>query len=265
MNSEEWSVTSLASRLRSGERTVGLIAKMIAPAPVELAGYLGFDFVIIDTEHGTGGSDLNHHIRAADSAGVPALVRVSELDRAEIAWSLDGGAAGIAIPQVSTADTAREAVRLSHYPPQGVRGLATSTRAGHQGTVLGTTHLEAAASNTVVVVQIESAIGAANALDIMSVDDVTAVWIGLNDLTLEMGHFGHPDHPDVERAVNQIIEASQRSRKPLLAIADSEEEGRYWSGRGVHSLLINFTTIAARSLGALLKAHQSTQSKRTSL
>lgn len=259
MNSIEQPTADLASRLRSNRPTIGIVVKMVAPTTIELAGHLGYDFVIIDTEHGTGGADLSNHIRAADSARIPTLVRVSELGRAEIAWALDAGAAGVIVPQVSTMEAARDAARLSRYPPDGTRGFATSTRAGQQGTVSGKRHLEAALSDTILVVQIESAAGAADAFEILSVDGVSAAWIGLNDLTLEMGHFGDPDHPDVQGALDQIIDASQRTGKPLLIAADTEEEGQEWSHRGIQSLLINFTTIVARSLGDVLNAHRSTQ------
>lgn len=123
----------LASLLTQKRPLVGVIMKMNSPANIELTGHLGFDLVIVDTEHGIGGgADLDHHLRAADAAAVPAIVRVSTLNRSEIQHALDGGAAGVVVPQVESIDAAAQAVRLSHYPPFGDRGLATSTRAGHR-------------------------------------------------------------------------------------------------------------------------------------
>lgn len=253
---------SLSQMLGSGHPLVGLIVKMVAPAPLELAGHLGFDFALIDTEHGVGGSELDNHIRAADSAALPVLVRVGDLNRSEIARALDAGAAGVAVPQVSTREEAVQAVRLAHYPPLGSRGLAVSTRAGRQGIVPGATHLERARAGTVVVVQIESAVGASNARKIMEVPGISAVWIGLTDLTLEMGHLGDPGHPEVQDALRSILDAARRTNTPLLIIADSEEEGRPWIERGIQGLLVNFTTIIARSLRLMLEAHHSAQFER---
>jgi 4-hydroxy-2-oxoheptanedioate aldolase len=254
----------LANRLASGEGMVGLIMKMPSPASTELAGHLGFDFVIIDTEHGiAGGAELDHHIRAADSAGVPVVVRVGTLDRPEIARALDAGATGIVIPQVDTAEAAREAVRLAHYPPFGARGLATSTRAGGQGTVPGRQHLAAARENTAVIVQIESRKGVENVQDILAVEGVSAAWIGLSDLSLELGHFGDLNHPEMINAVDQVVAAAAVAGVPLLVIADNEADGALWLGKGAQVLLINLLTVVARGLSDLKTSHHLAQNERT--
>src|SRR5262245_35125759 len=104
---------------------------MPAPATLELAGHTGFDFALIDTEHGIAdGQQLEHHLRAADSAGLDCVVRVGANDSTEILRALDAGARGVVVPHVTTAAEAAAAVRAAHYPPIGKRGLALSTRAG---------------------------------------------------------------------------------------------------------------------------------------
>jgi 4-hydroxy-2-oxoheptanedioate aldolase len=249
----------LASLLTQKHPLVGVIMKMNSPANIELSGHLGFDLVIIDTEHGIGGgADLDHHLRAADAAAVPAIVRVSTLNRTEIQHALDGGAAGVVVPQVESVQTATQAVRLSHYPPFGDRGLATSTRAGHQGTVVTATHLRAARENTVVVVQIESRAGVANADTILSVDGVSAVWIGLSDLSLDLSHWGEYDHPVVAEAIDAILQAADRAGVPLMVIADKEPDGQRWSERGAQVLLINLLSALTRGLRELHDSHRRT-------
>jgi 4-hydroxy-2-oxoheptanedioate aldolase len=254
---------SLAQRLSSDDRLVGVILKMSSPVSVELAGHLGFDLVVIDTEHGlTGGAELDNHRRAADAAAVPAVVRIGSLDRAEIARALDAGAAGVVIPQVESAAAARAAVRLAHYPPTGARGLATSTRAGRQGTVPTAEHLAAAAADTVVIVQIESAAGVAAAADIVAVEGVSGVWIGLSDLSLDLGHVGEYDHPVVADAIQRVLDATREAGLPLLVIADTDAEGAAWSARGARVLLINLLTVLARGLSSLQSAHRGARSER---
>lgn len=251
--------TPLASLLRRRRPLVGVIMKMNSPASIELTGYLGFDLVVIDTEHGVGGgSDLDHHLRAADAAAVPAIVRVSTLNRSEIQYALDGGAAGVVVPQVDSADAARQAVRLAHYPPFGDRGLATSTRAGHHGTVVTATHLEAARHGTVIVVQIESGVGVANADAILGVDGISAVWIGLSDLSLDLGHWGDYDHPAVADAITTVVKAADRASVPLMVIADQESDGQRWTERGAKVLLINLLTVLTRGLRDLQDSHRRT-------
>lgn len=248
--------TTLAARLREGERLVGLIIKMPAPAHVELAGHLSFDLVIVDTEHGiSGAGDLDHHLRAADAAGIPVLVRLPALDRGAMQYALDGGAAGVIVPGVDSAETAREAVRLAHYPPFGTRGLATSTRAGHQTTVSTATHLDNARTNTIVIVQLESKKAAENAKEILAVEGVSAVWIGLSDLSVELGKFGQFDDPEVAAAVTNIVEATRDAKLPLFVIADNEADAQQWQESGAQVLLINLLTIVARALRNLRTSH----------
>ncbi len=256
--------TTLAAKLRSKDALVGLITKMPAPSNVELGGHLGFDFVIIDTEHGiAGGLELDHHLRAAEAAGVPVLVRIGTLDRPEIARALDGGAAGIVVPQVASEQEAREAVRLTHYPPGGTRGLATSTRAGHYGTVSTAEHLQNALKDTVVVVQVESRGGVENVEAILAVEGVSAVWIGLSDLSLELGHFGDFAHPEVKAAVDTVMVAAEAADVPLLVIADNDTDGAGWQARGAQGLLINLLTVLVRGLTQLKDHHTTVQQKGT--
>jgi 4-hydroxy-2-oxoheptanedioate aldolase len=248
--------TSLAARLRDGNRLVGLITKMPAPAHVELAGHLNFDLVIVDTEHGiAGASELDHHLRAADATGIPALVRLPALDRGAAQHALDGGAAGVIIPGVDSVETAQEAVRLAHYPPFGTRGLATSTRAGHQTTLTTATHLDNARTNTMVVLQLESKRAAENARKILAVEGVSAVWIGLSDLSVELGKFGQFDDPEVAAAIASIVDATRDAELPLFVIADNETDAQQWGSDGAQVLLINLLTIAARGLGNLRTSH----------
>lgn len=247
----------LAARLEQAPGMVGVILKMSAPATVELVGHLGFDLVIIDTEHGHGsGAELEHHIRAADSASLPALVRVSGLHRTEVARALDAGAAGVIIPQVDSRAMAEEAVRLAHYPPLGRRGMATSTRAGEQGTVPGLRHIADAHRRTVVVAQIESELGVQRSEEILAVDGLSAVWLGLTDLTLDMGHLGDLDEPRVAAAIRSVTQTVKAADLPLMIIADSAADGGAWAARGANVLLVNLLTTLARGLEDLKAAHR---------
>lgn len=250
----------LASLLAHKKPLVGVITKMNSPAYIELSGHLGFDLVIIDTEHGIGGgADLDHHLRAADAAAVPAIVRVSTLNRTEIQHALDGGAAGVVVPQVESVETATQAVRLSQYPPFGDRGLATSTRAGRQGTAVTAEHLSDSRKNTVVVVQIESRAGVAKAEDILSVEGISAVWIGLSDLSLDLGQWGQYEHPVVAEAIETVLRAAKKTGVPLMVIADQEADGQRWSGRGAQVLLVNLLSALTRGLRTLQDSHRTTE------
>jgi len=232
-------VSALAEHMRDGEPVQGLIVKMPAPSIVEMAAYAGFDFVLIDAEHGVGdGEALENHVRAADAAGVPCIVRVGDLSAIEILRALDAGATGIVVPHVGDAASAAEAVRYAHYPPLGTRGLAVSTRAGRQGARALRDHLARAERDTLVLVQVEDA-GAVGRIDeIVAVPRLDAVFLGPTDLSLSLGHPGELDHPAVATAIDRVTDAVVGHGGPALCVLARDEQDRAaWLARGARVIL----------------------------
>lgn len=244
----------LATRIARGDTVYGVIVKMPSPAMVEMAGHLGFDLVVIDTEHGTAdNTELETHLRAADSAGIPVLVRTGANDPLSTLRALDAGATGVIVPHVASADEAQQAVRHAHYPPIGSRGLAVSTRAGRHGTVPLHQHLADATTNTIVVAQIEDKDAATRAAQIADVPGLNAVWIGPSDLSLSMGLPGRMDHPEVVAAVDQIAaDVIASTDCALCVLVDTPEEAASWRERGARIVLFNSTTMLANSMREIL-------------
>jgi 4-hydroxy-2-oxoheptanedioate aldolase len=247
--------SSLAARLRGEEPLRLLFVKMPCPAEVELAAAAGFDAIIIDTEHGSS-DGLEHHLRAADASGLPALVRVPTVDLAPILRALDAGASGIVVPHVSDANLAQAAVAAAHYPPRGHRGLALTTRAGRYGTATVAEHLARAGAETLVVVQIEDADALECATEILGVDGVDAVLIGATDLSVSLGHPGAPSHPKVAAAISDIEAAARIQHVPVASVVASPTEAQAAFDRGnqlavfVSALLIRDAFRAAAGRGA---------------
>lgn len=232
----------LAEALASGAELVGVVTKLVAPALVEMCGHAGVDLVVLDTEHGPADTaELEHHLRAADSAGVPALVRVGSGDHREIQHALDAGAAGVVVPHVSDAAAAQRAVAAAHYPPLGRRGLALTTRAGHQSTIATVEALQARARDTVVVVQIEDPAGVDAAASIAATDRVSAIWVGTNDLALELGVPGQLTHPAVQRSLGRVGDAigsvDGPHRPALMGIPADDRDAERWRAVGASVLL----------------------------
>lgn len=229
----------LAARVRAGDPVQGLIVKMPAPAVVEMAAYAGFDLVLIDIEHGVGdGNELEHHLRAADAAGIPALVRVGAPTAAEILRVLDAGATGIVVPHVADAAAAEQAVRHAHYPPIGARGLAVSTRAGRQGAAGIREHLARADRTTLILVQVEDALAVPRIDAIVDVPRVDGVFLGPTDLSLSLGHPGDLDHPTVAAAIDRVTDAVLARGGPRLCVLAHDEADRdAWLARGAHIVL----------------------------
>ena len=230
-----------------------LFAKMPCAAQVESAGHVGFDFVVLDQEHGPGGSlELEHHLRAAQAVGLPALVRVPDTGRAAILAALDAGADGIVVPHVVDAGGAEAVIAAAHYPPRGRRGFATSTRAGHYGAVALEEHLRRA-SETCVVVQIEDAEAVPRSAEILAVPGVSGVLIGTADLSLSLGHTGSGPNPQVEAAIGSVVDAATRAGVPLLAVVGSPSEAPAWRARGATVVALVSTSVIHAAFAAAVR------------
>lgn len=240
----------LAARIAGGDTAYGVIVKMPAPALVELVGYTGFDLVVIDTEHGSADdTELEHHLRAADSASIPAFVRVGSNNPLLILRALDAGAAGVIVPHVSDPEDAQAAVRAAHYPPTGSRGLALSTRAGRYGTLPLDEHLASAAANTIVVAQVEDKHAIPRSAQIAATPGLNAVWIGPSDLSLSLGLPGQLTHPTVVGAIDHIAaQVTASSHCALCVLVDSVEQAVAWRQRGARIVLFNSIAILASQL-----------------
>ncbi len=249
----------LAARIRTGEQLLGLIVKIPNPALVEVAGHLGYDFVLLDTEHGSGDTlVLEHHIRAADSAGIDVLVRVGANEPLQILRALDAGAKGIIAPHVNTPSEAVSAVRAAHYPPVGARGLAASTRAGRHGTGSLLEHIDRARRETAVIVQVEDAKAVQHAAAISATAHVDAVWLGPGDLSMSLGHPGDLAHPSVASAIDRIVDGVNAApHAALCVVVDHEKDVRYWRQRGASVVVFvasNVQTARFRELLANARA-----------
>jgi 4-hydroxy-2-oxoheptanedioate aldolase len=245
----------LADRIRARELLIGLVVKMPCPAVIEAAGHAGFDLVVIDTEHGVGDTgDLEHHLRAAESVRVAALVRVGSNEPLQILRALDAGATGVIVPHVDSPADALKAARAAHYPPEGVRGLAVSTRAGHQSLHTMAEHLERARRETVVIAQIEDRRAIEWSRGIAATPRMDAVWVGPSDLSMSLGHPGELTHPEVVGSVDAIVEGvNGADRAALCVLVDSEDEVAAWKARGATVALFAATGLFASRFSELIR------------
>jgi 4-hydroxy-2-oxoheptanedioate aldolase len=132
---------SLRHRLDTGENLVGALVRMPAEELVEMLAVAGHDFVLIDCEHGSADlGALRHHVTAAESFGLPVLVRTGAHDTPFLLRALDLGVQGVIAPHVDDVEDAARLVRAARYPPQGERGFATYSRAGRYGSATGEQH-----------------------------------------------------------------------------------------------------------------------------
>lgn len=201
-------VNRLKARMIAGERLRGIWVSSGSETVAEALSLTGFDWLLIDTEHGpieAGGALAM--LRACGLGDADCVVRVAWNDEVLIKRVLDLGAQTLMVPFVQTAEEASAAVRAIRYPLGGVRGSAGITRAGRWG--MASDYLTTANDQMALIVQVETAEAAARIDEIAAVEGVDGVFIGPSDLSASMGHLGDPNHPEV---VATIAEAAARIR-----------------------------------------------------
>jgi 4-hydroxy-2-oxoheptanedioate aldolase len=206
-------VNILKQRLVRGERLFGAWIETGSATVVEILGQQGFDYLLIDLEHGLGDlQDLVDMLRAATAVGAPSIVRVPWNDPVMLKRVLDAGASSIMVPSVENAAEAQAAVRACRYPPQGTRGYASPVvRASGYGAVPD--YMSRANDNLLLILQIESAAAARQAGAIAAVEGVDVVFIGVNDMAGSIGRLEQLDHPDVRALVAEAEAALRGSGK----------------------------------------------------
>jgi len=234
---------------------LGIFISIPSPALVEMAGHAGFDFVVIDNEHGPAGIETTEHlIRAARCVGVVPIVRVSGANQQEILRTLDVGASGIQVPQVNTLEQARLVASAAKYPPAGSRGVAFGTRAAGYGFFGGAAYVAAANEQTVVVSHIETVEAVENLDAMLEIEGLDVIFIGPTDLSVSMGHPGNPSHPEVQATITDCIRRiAAAGRAPGLMVTTTAEFGQ-WADAGARYITINMSSVVGSALKAAVAA-----------
>ena len=203
----------LRERALSGEILAGTWLNLGSSLTAEIAGRSGFDWILLDQEHGAGGEEtLLHQLQALESSKSASIIRIAWNDAPRIKRALDLGPAGIMIPYVNTAAEARQAAAAMRYPPQGVRGVARFHRAAGFGKDFETYFAEANDS-LLTIVQIETAKAIENIEEIAEVEGVDVLFVGPLDLSVSLGIPQQVDHPDFRDAVSKVVAASRNAGK----------------------------------------------------
>jgi len=208
---QQRSTASFRERVLAGEPLIGTFLNLGSAVAAEICGRSGFDWLLIDLEHGSGtAADLMPQLHAIEATGAAAVVRVEGPTRTHAARALDPGARGIMFPRIDSADGAHEAISFMRYPPDGVRGVAVQNRSADYGRVpmTGLVDLDDA---LVGVIQIET-LGALRDLDaIAAVDGVDVLFVGPGDLSYALGVPGSFDAPAYRAAIDAVLAATAAS------------------------------------------------------
>jgi 4-hydroxy-2-oxoheptanedioate aldolase len=211
-------------RLARGEPLLSLGIRNARTAEIaRFAKSAGFGIVWVDLEHSSLSVDCAVQISAAAAdLGLEAWVRVPEREYGVIGRLLDGGVTGIVAPRVETAAEAQQVVNAARFPPRGYRSqIAHLPQVGYRK--LPPAELMTAADRaTTVHILLESARGIDNADSIAAIDGVDMLHVGMNDLSVDLGHVGNLRHPDMLDACKRVIAAAHRHGKLGVAGGSSD-------------------------------------------
>lgn len=206
-------LVDLHTRLRAGETLYGTFAGLGSPVATEMVARAGFDWVLIDLEHGAGSeADLLANLHAMGATRAAALVRPRSGERLRIGRALDLGAHGIMVPRIDLPEQAREAVSWMRYPPDGSRGLALSTRGAGLGE-LGHIDVQAINQRIFGIIQIESPSAVEHAAEIAAIDGVDVLFVGPTDLSHSLGIPGRFDDAIYLEALRHVATTAEAAGK----------------------------------------------------
>ena len=214
----------------------GPFCKTGDPAMIEAIGHSGFDFCILDMEHGPQTLPvLENLIRAAECAALAPIVRVPEAMPQMIGAVLDIGAVGVQIPQVSNAEAARTAVQTARFFPLGQRGVCRNVRAAAYSTMNKADYFSQA-NEALIIVQIEGKEGLDAFDDIIEVPGIDLIFVGPYDLSQSLGVPGEVTHPAVVDTVKDIYRRCSAKGMAAGTYVDTIDSARFWRDAGMRYL-----------------------------
>jgi len=246
-------IQAVRAQLSAGEPTIGSWMQLADTNVAELMAQAGYQWVALDLEHG---HFSNHQLpdlfRAIEIGGALPLARVATPTVIQCRQALDGGAAGVVIPMITSAEQLESLVSGCHWPPKGTRGVGFC-RANGFGARFDEYHQEA--QSALVIAQIEHVDAIAQLDAIIAVDGLDAVIIGPYDLSASLGHTGDLTHPTVIEAIEHIRATCQRHAKPVgthivspdpAVLSARVNEGYQFIAYGVDTVFLREASIAPR-------------------
>lgn len=242
-------------KLREGGIAVGVFIPMPSPDIVEIVALAGFEFALLDAEHGRiSPDDAYPMILAAEARDIPAFVRVGENDRQVVLKYLDLGVSGVMIPQTSTPQLVQDAVRGMRYAPDGLRGLAGG-RTFDYGAGKPMPELISTINERVLsIAQFEHIDALANLDAILATPGLDVLFVGPSDLGQSMGFGGQYGIPEVEAVIQQVVDRVKGSGVALAIVAPDVETVNRRIAQGFQMIVPNVPGLLMGASRALLGA-----------
>jgi 4-hydroxy-2-oxoheptanedioate aldolase len=226
----------LTIRISKKGFALGPFMKTTDPAFVEIAGYSGFDFVILDMEHGPAGiQEMQNLVRAATISGLISVIRTRDRSPESISQALDIGADAIQVPQICTAEAAASVVKSARFYPSGSRGVCRFVRAANYSSTSKENYFETSNKKNIII-QIEGIEAIKNIDAILEVPGIDIIFIGPYDLSQALGFPGQINHPMVISHIMQVLKKASLANKFIGIFSDTIQDARLWLDLGVHYL-----------------------------
>jgi 4-hydroxy-2-oxoheptanedioate aldolase len=228
--------------------------KTTDPAFVESAGYAGFDFAVLDLEHGPASfQQLQNLIRAAEVSGIFPIVRTPPGNLHQIGAVQDIGAGGVMVPQIQNAREALAAVKSAKFHPKGERGVCAFVRAAKYSTTNSQAYFNESNEN-LLILQLEGTEALDNMDEIMQVPDIDILFIGPYDLSQSLGVPGQVNHPTVINSMQEIVKKAKSKGQRIGTFVTNLDNARLWKKAGVQFIGYSVdTAIFVEASQAILK------------
>ena len=226
-----------------GKAALGSFVTLNAPDLVEILALAGFDFVVIDNEHGPMGQENSQNlIRAAELRGITPIVRIPDTAEATILHILDVGAHGIQAPQVNDPETARAIVQRSKYCPLGMRGVAF-TRSGDYGLTDMDKYFDHENSQVMVVAHCENTTCLENLDAICGIPGIDVIFMGPYDMSQSMGITGQVTHPRIQEAAEKVVTAARKHGKVAGIFAGNGAAAKERAAQGFQYITVSIDIV----------------------
>jgi 2-keto-3-deoxy-L-rhamnonate aldolase RhmA len=220
---------NLKEKIHSGEAVHGCWINLASTVSTEIVGHAGFDWLLIDLEHGAGDVAMMYQqLQVLTGSSSTPIVRIDQLSKPKVQRILDAGATGIMFPQIQSSLEADEAIRMMYYPPRGARGMAKMVRATGFGRYANE-YIANVEKNLVGVIQIETLDALRNIDNIAATEGVDVLFVGPSDLSLSLGIFGQLNHATYQQAISDVAKAAKKHGKTIgVLLQDVNEYEMYY-------------------------------------
>lgn len=230
---------NLKKRIAEGKACFGVISPTVDPIICEYIGLNGYDYYMIDGEHGgITASDVTNLVRACEVTGCTPLARIRSVDPKLILQFMDAGVMGVMMPTIDTVEDVKTLINAIKYPPIGKRGLGPVRASDYmQGRMSQEEYVHFSNANTLVMPQVETMACVENLEAMCALPEVDGFIIGPRDLAMTMGFYDGPRHPEVQQMLDRIFKTILDNGKWFGTVAGTSEKAEELIGKGASMIL----------------------------